>query len=87
MIDVKLKLLPVASRWRDIGLVLGISDSKLEVIEEKQLDAYDSLTDMLRLWLKKVHNVEKYGVPSWQSLREAVKSPVGGRDPAHAEEI
>ena len=87
LIDAKLKLLPVAARWRDIGLVLGISDSKLQVIEAKNLDAYDSLTDMLRLWLNKAYNVECYREPSWQSLREVVKSPAGGRNPAHAETI
>ena len=27
--DVEVKVLPVAARWRDIGLAPGISDSKL----------------------------------------------------------
>ena len=87
MIDVKLKVLPVAARWRDIGLVLGISDSKLEIIEASKLDIRDCLTDMLRLWLNEAYNVEKYGEPSWQSLGEAVRSPVGGDSPALADDI
>ena len=87
MIDVKLKLIPVATRWRDIGLVLGISDPKLAIIEAKKSDADDSLTDMLRLWLNKMYNVEKYGEPSLQALRKAVRSPVGGKSPAHADKI
>ena len=87
MYDVKVKVLPVAARWRDIGLALGISDSKLETIEANKSDVRDRLTDMLRLWLKRAYNVEKYGEPSWQSLREAVRSPAGGDSPALADDI
>ena len=87
MIDVKVKVLPVAARWRDIGLVLRISDSKLETIEANKSDVRDRLTDMLRLWLNRAYNVEKYGEPSWQSLREAVRSPAGGDSPATADKI
>ena len=85
--DVKVKVLPVAARWRDIGLALGISDSKLETIKADTLAVRDRLTDMLRLWLNRAYNVEKYGEPSWQSLREAVGSPAGGDSPALADKI
>ena len=77
----------MAARWRDIGLVLRISDSKLETIEANKSDVRDRLTDMLRLWLNRAYNVEKYGEPSWQSLREAVRSPAGGNSPATADKI
>ena len=87
LIDAKRKLLHVATKWRDIGLVLGISDSKLEEIETNKSSAKDRLTDMLRLWLNKAYKVEKYGEPSWQSLREAVRSPVGADSPAEADKI
>ena len=85
MIDVKVKLLPVAARWRDVGLVLGISDSELQKVNKSDID--DCLTDMLRLWLNKAYAVEKYGEPSWWILREAVKSSAGGKSPAHADKI
>ena len=87
LFDVKVKVLPVAARWRDIGLALRISDSKLETIEANKSDVRDRLTDMLRLWLNRAYNVEKYGEPSWQSLREAVRSPAGGDSPASADDI
>ena len=77
----------MAARWRDIGLALGISDSELETIKANNLDVRDRLTDMLRLWLNRGYNVKKYGEPSWQSLREAVRSPAGGNSPATADEI
>ena len=87
LIDAKRKLLPVATKWRDIGLVLGISDPKLEEIETNKSSVKDRLTDMLRLWLKKSYNVEKYGEPSRHTLREAVRSPVGADSPAEADKI
>ena len=87
LFDVKRKLLPLAARWRDIGLALRISDSKLEIIEDKRLNARECLTDMLRLWLNRAYDVEKYGVPSWQKLKDAVGSPAGGDSPAVADTL
>ena len=70
----------------DCGLTLDKPDySKLEIIEASKLDARDCLTDMLRLWLNKMYNVEKYGEPSWETLREAVRSPARGDAPAIAD--
>ena len=77
----------MAARWRDIGLVLRISDSKLAIIKADNSNVEDRLTDMLRLWLNRAYNVEKYGEPSWQSLREAVRSPAGGNSSATADKI
>ena len=77
----------MATRWRDIGLVLGILDTKLEAVKADKTAAEDCLTEMLRLWLKRAYNVEKYGEPSWQSLRQAVRNPAGGASPAHADKI
>ena len=87
LIDVKLKLLPVAARWRDIGLVLRLSDSKLESIEMNSRGVKDCLTNMLRLWLNRVYSVDRFGEPSWQKLSEAVRSPIGGANPALADKI
>ena len=77
----------MAARWRDIGLALGISDSQLGTIEANKSDVKDYLTDMLRLWLNKSYNVEKYGKPTWQTLRDAVRNPAGGNSAAHADSI
>ena len=87
LIDVKAKLVSVAPRWRDIGLVLGIADPKLATIEANKSDVKDKLMEMLRLWLNKAYNVEKHGEPTWQIVREAVKNPVGGECPALADKI
>ena len=46
--DVKRELLPVAARWKDIGLALGLGSSELDEIEN---DSSDCLTEVLTLWL------------------------------------
>ena len=38
-------------------------------------------------WLKGVHNVQKYGHPSWRVLVQAVAHPAGGANPALAQSI
>ena len=75
----------MADKWKDIGLVLGISDPHLQTVAVNKSDVIDCLTEMLRLWLNKVYNVGRYGEPSWQKLREAVRKPAGGNNPAHAD--
>ena len=77
----------MAAKWRKIGLALGLSDAKLETIEASKSDVSDRLTDMLRLWLNRAYNVEKYGEPSWETLKKAVRSPVGGNCPAIADKM
>ena len=75
----------MAARWKDIGLVLGISDSNLHTIEVNNSKVEDCLREMLKLWLNKVYLVARYGNPSWQALREAVRKPSGGNNPALAD--
>ena len=85
MFAVKDKLLPVASKWKHIGLALGLSPSQLKTVQSD--DVLSCLTEMLELWLNKSYNVEKYGEPTWQMLREAVKHPAGGNSAACAKQI
>ena len=88
MFEVKSRLIDVAPRWWDIGLALGINDPLLETIKaEHKTDPENCLTAMLRLWLKRSYDTERYGTPSWQRLSEAVRHPAGGNDPALAYEI
>ena len=36
---------------------------------------------MVKEWLKRNYNVEKYGEPTWQRLVEVVVHPAGGANP------
>ena len=85
--DVKTKLLPVAAKWRSIGLALRLSDGDLETVQDDNTRVHERLTGMLRLWLNKSYNVAKFGEPSWAKLKEAVRSPAGGANPALADKL
>ena len=85
MFDIKEKLLDVASKWKHIGLALRLKPAQLKTIQSD--DILTSLTDMLELWLNKNYDVEKHGEPTWEVLREAVRSPAGGNDKACAAKI
>ena len=47
----------------------------------------DSLLVEVEEWLKGVHNVQKYGHPSWRTLVQAVADPAGGANPVLAHSI
>ena len=79
--------MPVTARWKDIGLVLRLDLSQLDIIETNHRNCVDCLTHMLSLWLKKSYNTERFGDPSWQLLARAVGDPAGGNNRALAEEI
>ena len=85
--EVNSELVDVAGRWRNIGLALHLKDPKLSIIQDNNSDVTTRLTDMLRQWLNKTYDVERFGQPSWQMLAEAVRSPAGGNNPALAAQI
>ena len=87
LFDVKAKLIPVAGKWKDIGLALGLKYHKMDTIEKNKCDIIDRLTDMLTLWLNKAYDVDRYGEPTRKILKDAVCHPAGGHNPALAETI
>ena len=88
LIDAKRKLLPVADRWKHIGLALRLDPSELKRIERENRDNLeDCLTEVLTLWLKGNYNMERFGEPSWVLLARAVADSAGGNNSALAEEI
>ena len=87
LFDINTELVPVAGKWRNIGLALRLNDSQLGIIQDNHSDVTTRLTDMLRQWLNKTYDVERFGQPSWQMLAEAVRSPAGGNNPALATQI
>ena len=87
MFDVKSELLPVATRWKHIGLALRLDPAQLDTIEMENRKADDCLTKVVHLWLKKEYNRERFGEPSWTLVARAVGHPAGGNDRALAEKI
>ena len=77
----------MAARWRDIGLALGLSNDRLDLIRRNHRTIKDCLTAMATEWLNKAYDVGELGEPSLQRLSEAVGNPAGGNNPAEAEKI
>ena len=76
--DVFVKLLPLAAEWRNIGVMLDISDDKLQAIERDRQQGNDCLREMISEWLKSIDPP-----PTWSKLADAVKP----FHPAMAKEI
>ena len=53
----------------NLGLVLGLSSHRLKAM----VDSVTFLDDMIVAWLRKVDQVQKRGVPTWQRLVEALR--------------
>ena len=88
LFTVSSELLPVAHKWKRIGLALRLDLSSLERIRHRNhVDVEDYLSDVLAEWLKKAYNTVRFGDPSWKLLVEAVAHPAGGNDCALAETI
>ena len=61
------------SKWKDLGLNLGLHPSALDVIEANRKFVEDQLHDVLQRWLKRIDNIDENVCPSWSQLVEAVK--------------
>ena len=86
--DVYCELENSKARYYQLGRVLRLPLGKLEAIRKTHSQYVEqALTQVLLLWLRQQYNVEKFGRPTWQKLREAVDSPSGGENHALAERI
>ena len=77
----------LAPRWSDICCALNIPHE--ETIRKETLgdESKRSLRMVLRKWLQKSYNYQKYGLPTWRMLVVAVGDPFGGDHCALAETI
>ena len=77
--DIYKLLSPVASHWRNIGVMLGINDDLHDTIKNDEMNnSKNCLRAMLSTWIKKINPP-----PTWCKLVEAVEH----YDPSLAEEI
>ena len=72
LFEVNSELLPVASRWKNMGLALKLKPYVLNTIEKNHTDVESHLLDVLTEWLNKAYNTTRFGDPSWKLLVEAV---------------
>ena len=71
--DVTCECRSLASRWDELCLFLhlpmGTSDAIKEKYPNKELSC---LSEALKLWILRKYKTEKYGLPTWKMLLEAV---------------
>lgn len=63
------ELLPLASKWKIIGTLLGIQNHVLARIKADEDGVCDRLQEMISIWLKQVKPP-----PTWASLADAVEA-------------
>ena len=82
-------LLPIAAKWKDVGMALRLRPSDLDSIETSphSTSPVKCLSEMLTHWLRKNFNVGRFGEPTWRRLVEVVMDPAGGANPALANSI
>ena len=61
------------SRWKDLGLNLGLRASALDVIEKDHNFVEDRLREVLLRWLKRIDNIDENVCPTWSQLVNAVE--------------
>ena len=87
--DVYEEVYTLAGKWADISFALKLPMSLEDTIQKETRgdDCAHCLRIVLRKWLQKSYNYNKYGPPTWRMLVEAVGDPFGGNDCALAETI
>ena len=75
----------VAHVWNSLGGALRLRQPILYRIEkERQNDMRSCLSEMVTEWLNQSYNTERFGLPSWKMLVEAVAHRNGGNNNALA---
>ena len=78
----------MAHVWKSLGGALRLRKPILDRIEkERQNDVKTCLSEMVTEWLNQSYNTERFGLPSWKMLVEAVAHRNGGNNNALAVRI
>ena len=86
--DVKLAVYDVMDRWQGVAHAIGLSPSQVRTIQAQHPGNIEGcLDESLYVWLRRAHNEEKFGPPTWKKLVEAVAARAGGQNRAVSLEI
>ena len=86
--EVRSALLPIASRWKEVGIELKLKLADLDTIQATHRNSpEDCLTNAVSRWLRKGYNISKHGPPTWRKLVHAILVDAGARNPALAEKL
>ena len=78
---VKNALLSVASRWKEIGILLGLNKEALNAIENQNKSTESCIDQMVKKWLTESNPT---GSATLKRLVEAIAAETGGQNPEHA---
>ena len=82
---VKVALVEVRHRWKEVGSVLGLKDADIQTIaQENQNDVDGCLNDMIAAWFAQSSEADP---ATLRKLVGAIATRMGGDKPAHAEKI
>ena len=87
LFDILRELSNVASKWRGVGLALGLHPDTLSTIKADNQDVASRLHAVIDAWLRKSYDTTTHGQPSWERLVKAVAHPIGGNDYALADRL
>ena len=75
----------VVHMWKSLGGALRLRQPDLDRIQaDHQQDSRICLSEMVTEWLNQSYNTERFGLPSWKMLVEAVAHRNGGNNNALA---
>ena len=80
-------VLPIKSVYFSLGQCLGLLIAVLESIGKAESDTERALYEMLKLWLQQKYDAERFGLPTWRMLVEAVDQEAGGNNNELAKKI
>ena len=75
--------------WQEIGMLLGISYMKLQMVEmeEDNITIPHKMRAMAELWLGQKYDIETFSKPSWKTQVGVIAAPAGGKFPRLAKAI
>ena len=85
--DVMDEVHDIATRWKQFGAALRIPVPVLDRIETDRRDAKSCLSEVVTEWLNHSYKTERFGLPSWKMLADAVGHRSGGNNNALARKI
>ena len=86
--DVKLAVMSVAANCRLFGGALGLPAPTLSrIFKDNPGDSREALGQVVDTWLAQGYDTNRYGMPSWRKLVNAVASPAGGNNHLLARKI
>jgi len=74
--------MPVVGRWKAIGEGLRLSPGILEQIDDH--NPRDCMSAMLKHWLWRNYDIEKFGEPTWRMVVKVVAHSAAGNNCALA---